>query len=393
MIYMETKKEFKKRLLDPQLDQDLRHLHEDARVAFNALPEEKKEKSLKAKSFIIYPFEVRFNQSKTFEEKESDSLELVKNHLRTFNNVFVSTSHGNDSIVLCHLVLRAWKELKNEGIDKPKPEFWLNNTLNVYKEERAYWVLINKILEIEDTFIEFKPPVSDSGKQYTVWSVADEVGHLPSFRSVRGQGNTYDEKTHGSKTNAAAGSRGYTPECCDILKKASIKNYLKETFKSYIKNEGAKKYDCHFVGTRAEESSIRMLGVMQRCRSYTIRTKWPYPIRACTPLSYWKDIDIDQYYIKHAIPRNPVYKIHNLIRMGCASCPAHKYWEIRLARDPTDEGFGMLEKNLTILKNTQIDRFNESINTLKKAVKSKKVNGLTDEMKLKITNLINKLST
>jgi len=66
-----------KKLLDPSLDDKLRKIHPDARKAFHELPIEKKQRSLDAKTFIIYPFEVRFNQSKSLEEKEQDSIDLI----------------------------------------------------------------------------------------------------------------------------------------------------------------------------------------------------------------------------------------------------------------------------------------------------------------------------
>lgn len=383
-------REITKKLLDPSLDDKLRKIHPDARKAFHELPIEKKQRSLDAKTFIIYPFEVNFNQAKSLEEKEQDSIDLIKEHLKEFDHVFVSTSHGFDSVVLCHLIMRAWRELQSEGIIKSKPDFWLNNTLNIYKEERAYWNQINKFLDIEDTFTEFKPPFDSKGNRYTVWSVAEEVGHLPSFRVLHGRGQAW-KKRFGDKVVAHVGSKGDIPECCDILKKASIKEHLKQGMKNYLNDPTSKKYDCHFVGTRAEESRQRRISVMQRCRSYTIKTRWPYPIRACTPLSYWLMKDTMAYYEKYKIPKNPTYQIHNMLRMGCASCPAHKNWEIRLARDPTHEGFGMLNKNLEILGKTEPERLEKSLKTLKKYLKStKSENELNESTRVRVIDMIKK---
>ena len=155
-----------------------------------------------------------------------------------------------------------------------------------------------------------------------------------------------------------------TPECCDILKKKSIKIYLKE-----LPTED--RYDCHFVGTRAAESNIRSLGVLQRCRSYLMKTRFPYPIRTVTPLSFWKAVDVLEYFHRYNLPKNPTYTAHNLKRMGCASCPAFYGWEKKLARDPTAEGFGMLKQNLKILNETDPERLAESIKALQHYIKSK----------------------
>ena len=337
----------------------------DARIKFNALPTEKKTKSLNAKTFILYPFELKYNQNKTFEEKELDSLKLIETHLKDFKKPYVATSFGNDSIVLMHLVIQVCKKL-----DISIPDMFLNDTLNTFKEEKQYWSDMIKYFDLGSHFKLFTPPKDKTGKQQTVWTIAKKVGHLPSFRG----------------THIEYGSKGRTPECCDILKKASMKNYMKHLPES-------ERYDCQFVGTRAEESRMRAMSVLQRCRTYIVKTFVNYPMRVVTPLSYWTFDDISKYYEKYNIPKNPTYEAHNIERMGCASCPAHKNWEIRLAKDPTNEGFGMLEMNLKILKDSveagteNPIRLTHTIKTIKKYMKSKTI---TDINVKRLTNLLGK---
>jgi len=321
-------------------------------------------------TFTLFPYEMYEKMRGTLEEKEADSLELIKGHFKMFKKFFVPTSHGKDSIVMIHLIIRVCKEL-----NKPLPDFWLNHTLNVYKEEAAYWKLINKFLGIEDKFKIFYPGKDeDTGKVWTVWSIAEKYGHLPNFRAT-----WKDSAKQGFK-------RGTTPECCDILKKDHINKLLKALPKE-------DRYDCHFVGTRAQESSIRRLGVLQRCRSYFTRYRKPYPIRTCTPLSFWKDADIWAYFAKYKIPANPAYKIHNQQRMGCASCPAHVGWEIRLAKDPTQEGFGMLKMNLKILAKTDMPRLKESIKTIQFYLdKKRSETELSEVNRTKLIKLIKEFS-
>ena len=134
-----------------ELDEDMRLFDKKAREEFNALPMEKKAKSLAAKTFILYPFEVHYKVAQPFEIKEDESLFLIEQHLKKFKKCFVSTSYGMDSIVLMHLVIRA---AKKAGVEVP--EMWLNNTLNIYKEEPAYWKKMNKLFNIEDKFRMFK---------------------------------------------------------------------------------------------------------------------------------------------------------------------------------------------------------------------------------------------
>jgi len=140
------------------------------------------------------------------------------------------TSHGKDSLVLVHLVWRASKELQMEN----KIEYWLNNTLNLYKEEKAYWKLFNEWLGIEKQFRVFSPPKLKNGKQATVWSIAEMVGHLPTFRHSAITGTKY--------------KHGNVPECCDILKKKSVNDFIKTLPES-------ERVDCQFIGTRGQESS------------------------------------------------------------------------------------------------------------------------------------------
>jgi len=343
----------------------------EIRKKFHAQPMEKKEKSLKATTFTIFPFEVFEQQEKPFDIKEQETMEFIENHLKHFKKPYIATSFGSDSIVLMHLVMRA---AKNVGVEYP--DMILNDTLNTFKEEKQYWADMIKLWGISDRVKLFKPPKDENDKQQTVWSIAKKVGHLPSFRKMKGGGK-----------DKGYGSGGDTPECCNILKKATLKKYLK----SLPKEE---RYDCHFVGTRAEESRMRMYSVLQRCRTYVIKTLFPYPIRAITPLSFWTLEDIKKYYTKHDIPRNPAYEAHNMERMGCASCPAHKYWEIRLAKDPTNEGLGMLRQNFVLMKQFIDDgtenpkRLEESVNTLKKYLKKDGKTQLTELQKERVQKII-----
>ena len=293
------------------------------------------------------------------------------NHLKIYKKPYIATSFGSDSIVLMHLVMRA---AKNVGVEYP--DMFLNDTLNTFKEEKQYWADMIKLWGIADKVKIMKPPKDERGNMMTVWSIAKKVGHLPSFRSTK-----KSSKDHKS------GSKGNTPECCNILKKATMKNYLK----SLPKEE---RYDLQFIGTRAQESHMRAIAVMQRCRTSILKTFVNYPMRAVTPLSFWTMEDTQEYYKRYNIPKNPAYKAHDMERMGCASCPAHKWWEIRLAKDPTNEGFGMLKQNFKILKQTIEDgtenpeRLKESIKTLKRYLKKKESKTLTGPQRERIEKLI-----
>lgn len=305
----------------------------------------KPSKSGKKSTLILDPHSLNQALKDPFELKELESLNLIKAHLQKHKRCVVMTSYGKDSLVMMDLCVRAAKEL---GIEPP--EFWLNDTLNTYQEEKEFWSVFNewmsKVYDIKIKWRIFTPPKLPNGKQATVWSIAEFVGHLPDFRRAYKKG----QKKNSNKT----------PECCDILKKESVKNYLKT-----LKIE--ERVDCEFIGERAEESRSRRLAVLQFCRSHITKWKRVYPVMTVKPLSFWVNADIWFYIEKRKLPKNPAYDLHKQKRLGCASCPAHRFWELRLARDPTPTGQGMLKQNLLLLKKYgEIERYDKAIKSLKK---------------------------
>mgnify|MGYP003635519939 FL=1 len=359
-------------------DDGFTQIDPEIRKKFNELPDEKKKTQL-APTFILYPFEVHEQQAKPFEEKVEDTIDFIKNHLTSFKRPYIATSFGSDSIVLMHLVMRACKEL-----DIEYPDMVLNDTLNTFKEEKQYWADISKEWGIIDKVKLFKPPVDERGNMMTVWSIAKKVGHLPTFRKFKKM------KEDGTVMTAkeSGGHGGSVPECCDILKKKSLKKYLNSI-------EKEERYDLQFVGTRAQESAMRKTSVMQRCRTYIYKNFAKYPMRTCTPLSFWTMEDTRKYYVVNNIPLNPAYEAHDQERLGCASCPAHKFWVTRMAKDPSNEGFGMLKQNFKILKQTidagtesQTERLKESVDELKRYLKKKESKTLTEPQRERIEKLI-----
>ena len=115
-----------------ELDGDMRMFDKKARDEYNKLSEKNKEKSLKAKSFILYPFELFYNQKKTFEDKEKESMFRIEEHLKKYKRCFVATSFGMDSVVMMHLVIRASKNIGCEI-----PDMFIHDTLNTFKVRRS----------------------------------------------------------------------------------------------------------------------------------------------------------------------------------------------------------------------------------------------------------------
>ena len=133
-------KKYKYSYLSGDPNDPLKKFDKEARKKFNEQPEEKKAKSLASKSFILYPFELYYNQGKSFEEKEQDSMELIENHLKIYKKPYIATSFGSDSIVLMLLVMRA---AKNVGVEYP--DMFRYDMLNTFKEEKQYWAVMIKL--------------------------------------------------------------------------------------------------------------------------------------------------------------------------------------------------------------------------------------------------------
>ena len=288
-------------------------------------------------SMKIDAWEVKAEIEKPYEQKLEETKEMIRIHLDNFKRPQVATSWGKDSTVMSALICDI---CINERKMNPRtfnfPTFTLAHTRNTYKEEPEYWEYIRLKLGIPSVKFMIFYPEDNEGKPKTVWSIAKDVGHLPSFRRTDHHEINWKYR--------------HEPECCYQLKRESVNRFLK-------KQSRKKRWDLVFVGTRAEESRTRRFSLMMNCRTYSSRYHRPYVSRTCTPLSFWTDSDIERYLKDNDIDKCPVYKIHNQDRMGCASCPAHIGWEKRLAEDPTETGVGMLKKNMRILRVTQPNRF------------------------------------
>nr|UVF62649.1 adenine nucleotide alpha hydrolase [Yangshan Harbor Nitrososphaeria virus] len=296
-------------------------------------------------SMKLEGWEVKAEIAKPYEQKLEETKEMIRVHLDNFKRPQVATSWGKDSTVLSALICDiCLNERKMNPRTYSFPVFTLAHTRNIYKEEPEYWEYIRLKLGIPKVKFMIFYPEDDEGNPKTVWSIAKDVGHLPSFRRV-------------DKPEIDWRFR-HEPECCYQLKRESVNRFLK-------KQSRKKRWDLVFVGTRAEESRARRFSVMMNCRTYSSRYHRPYVSRTCTPLSFWTDSDIERYLKDNDIKKCPVYKIHNQERMGCASCPAHVGWEKRLTEDPTESGKGMFKMNMRILRVTQPNRFWNSLSRVK----------------------------
>lgn len=263
---------------------------------------------------------------------------------------FVSSSHGQDSIVVVHLTKVVCDEIGVEMV----PVF-LNNTLNLYPEEVSYWKKFNKRYNIENSFKQFLPPKDKDGKQITVWTIRNKNQHMENFRNKVNV--IFNEKT-GNWTKKRS------PDCCEQLKRLSVNEYLMGDG-SHLK--------CSFDGRRAVENNNRSRNIIQRGCTYETSFERPRPIRSFLPIAYWTDDDRDRYIKENFLPICPSYEIHDLDRMGCRNCVAYKKWIVNLAKEPTGLGTKDLQMNLDFMYKTEPNRMKEEIEYSLRYIKRKKL--------------------
>lgn len=280
---------------------------------------------------------------------------------------FISSSYGKDSLVMTILT----KQVCN-SLNIPMIPVFLNNTLNLYPEEILYWKKINKRYNLQDCFKMFLPPKDENGKQITVWTIREKNKHMENFRNKV-------NIIYNPKTKRMIKKR--SPDCCEILKRESVNNFLMTNGTTYLIDDGLK-YQCSFDGRKASENNNRSRNILQRGCTYVTNFERPRPIRTFIPLAYLTDEDRDKFLIDNFVPICPAYEIHELDRMGCRNCVAYKKWIVNLAKEPTGLGAKDLQMNLEFMQKYEPERVKtELLYSLKYLIKSKiKINSLAYEI-------------
>lgn len=263
---------------------------------------------------------------------------------------FVSTSFGKHSIIITHLTKTICDEIGMEMVP-----LFLNNTLNLFPEEPAYWKKFAKRYNLENALKIFIPPKDENGKQITVWSVREKNGYMENFRNKKNI--IYNPKTKRYVTKRS-------PDCCEQLKRESVNEYLME--------DGTH-LQCSFDGRLGVENNNRSRNALQRGCTYVTNFERPRPIRSFLPILYWTFEDSNKYIKDNFLPLCPSYEIHNLERMGCRNCVAYKSWMINLATNPTDLGSIDLKMNLGFMSKHEHIRMIEEIEYFFRTIKRKNI--------------------
>ena len=269
-----------------------------------------KEKKKKMKEVKHSKYDLIQMQSLPLEQK----VIMSRNRIRAWyehwdGDVYLSFSGGKDSTVLKHII-----DSMNLGI----PSVYVNTGLE-YPEVRSFALKQANVTRI-DPKMKFYEVIEKYG--YPVAS-KEQSQFLHEIRTTKSQ-KLLDIRLNGNKYGQGKVAKRWrflldapfkiSHKCCDVMKKNPARAYEKET--------GRKA----FVGTRAEESSLRVQTWLRfGCNAFTKKR----PVSQ--PLAFWTEQDVLEYIVLNNIELAPVYgevvrgedgklKTTGVDRTGCMFC-------------------------------------------------------------------------
>ena len=222
-------------------------------------------------------------------------------------NVYISFSGGKDSTVLLDIVRSEFPNIEavfvDTGLEYPEIKQFVKSFDNV--------TILRPKMSFKQVIEKYGyPMVSKEQARYI-----EDIRHGSEYMKIR--------RLEGDKFGRYKISKRYkylidapfeiSSKCCDVMKKAPVKLYEKETGK------------VPFIGTMADESILRLQTYMKNgCNAFN--SKRPLS----TPLGFWTQQDILEYiYINNikipsvygdVIKENDKYKTTKLERTGCIFC-------------------------------------------------------------------------
>ena len=245
-----------------------------------------------------YPLELKVEKTKL----------RIKEWYEHWNGeVYISFSGGKDSTVLLDIVRSMYPEVEavyvNTGLEYPENYKFVKTFDNV------------KILKPSMNFKEVikkhgYPVVSKENSSY-IWDIRHSTEYMKQRRLYGdSKGRFKLPKKYHYLIDAPF---EISNKCCDVMKKAPVKKYEKQTGKKAI------------IGTMAEESNLRKQSYLKHgCNAFESKR----PIS--TPLGFWTQQDILEYIYVNKLPissiygdvvlKNGVYKTTGVNRSGCIYC-------------------------------------------------------------------------
>lgn len=194
-------------------------------------------------------------------------------------DVYISFSGGKDSTVLMHLVKELYPHVPavfvDTGLEYPE--------VRKFATERAD-VVLRPAMRFDQVIKTYGYPVVSKEVAHAVRCVKQIGGKSKDYYMLRFDGKLLTKDGEKSSFNIEKwkflldADFPISSQCCDVMKKAPIKAYAKETGRKAI------------IGTMADESRLRMVKYLKfGCNAYD--SKEP----TSKPLSIWLEQDILQY--------------------------------------------------------------------------------------------------
>ena len=226
------------------------------------------------------------------------SKQRIKEFYDHFNGkVYVSFSGGKDSTVLLDLVRSMYPEVPAVFVD----------TGSEYPEIKEFVKTFDNV-----TWLKPKIPFNQVIEKYGYPVISKEQSqYIHQYRTAKSE-KTKETRWNGNKWGQGKISKKWrscvdapfkiSDKCCDVMKKAPVKKYEKETGRHPI------------IGTMACESSHRKtLYIKTGCNAFELKRP------KSTPIAFWMEKDVWDYIEVKGLPYCKVYD-NGVDRTGCMFC-------------------------------------------------------------------------
>ena len=242
--------------------------------------------------------ELRKRQALSLEEKIKLSKDVITQFYEFFDGkVYVSFSGGKDSTVLLHLVRSMYPEVKacfsNTGLEYPEIVEFVKSVPNV--------IIVRPKMSFYQVIKEHGYPVIS--KEQSLYIRQYRTTKSEYLRSIRWNGKNGLFKISEKWKFLVNAPFKISERCCDILKKAPLEKYNKESGER------------PFIGNMATDSLVReRVYLKQGCNSFRLVGK-----ERSIPLAFWTEKDIWNYLKKYNVRYCSIYD-KGLDRTGCIYC-------------------------------------------------------------------------